>query len=801
MKQFTRRSIFCWVLALATIAHADSSGPFIGYIYPAGGQQGTTFMVTLGGEYLDYVTNVCFSGTGVQSRFIDQNLPGFVQKGDNMMSKTWPIWVAQMRSKMPQMSEGEKKDFAALKKEMEIKTMQDQLIHSYPPLKEWVTLQVTIAADAAPGVREVRLETSKGLTNPRIFCVGALPEITKTSLAFTRRESAWLPDHTLPPEAETNLTLPVVVNGQIFCGDAHRFRFTAKKGQHLLITANARDLITYLADGVPGWFQPRLTLFDAQGQEITYVSHNHFQPDPVMFFDVPATGEYVLELRDSLYRGRFDFVYRLTVGELPYVTSIFPLGGPAGAATTIKLTGWNLPTDSLTLDNRNAGAGILPVYVKQGPCYFNTLPFQVDTLRECQGTSSNHTPATAQPVTLPIIINGRIEQPGKWDFFRFEGQAGQQIVAEVMARRLNSPLDSVIMLTDASGKKIAFNDDFTDKCYGQIFEQVDSYFRTTLPASGTYYLQLGDVQRHGGPEYAYRLRLSPPRPDVALRVTPSSIYGRPGAAVPITVHAFRKDGFTNEITLSLKDAPPGFKLNGEKIPALPDLGTNLNQVITNLTLTVPNQPIPFPANLVMEGRSQILGQPFAHTCVPAEDMMQAFFWRHIVPVQETKVAVIRGEPQRILGRLPVQIPLGGTARVRVQTGLKKLDCQLWKYPFTFAQATDANWLTSTNYGAIFVQILDPTDHFVDPSTRVTEEGKKKYEVALAAKKEIEGLSVSKYLITGEGIDFVLQSNAALTNPDLKGKLQVVIMVPYKGLLLPVEYFPLIPFEIVGKKGP
>ena len=100
-----------------------------------------------------------------------------------------------------------------------------------------------------------------------------------------------------------------------------------------------------------------------------------------------------------------------------------------------------------------------------------------------------------------------------------------------------------------------------------------------------------------------------------------------------------------------------------------------------------------------------------------------------------------------------------------------------------------------------MQILDPTDHFVDPSTRVTEEGKKKYEVALAAKKEIEGLSVSKYLITGEGIDFVLQSNAALTNPDLKGKLQVVIMVPYKGLLLPVEYFPLIPFEIVGKKGP
>ena len=71
----------------------------------------------------------------------------------------------------------------------------------------------------------------------------------------------------------------------------------------------------------------------------------------------------------------------------------------------------------------------------------------------------------------------------------------------------------------------------------------DSYLRVTLPAAGSYYLYLGDAQHQGGPEYAYRLRLGPPRPDFALRVVPSSLTVRGGMSVPFTVYALRKDGF------------------------------------------------------------------------------------------------------------------------------------------------------------------------------------------------------------------------------------------------------------------
>ena len=55
-------------------------------------------------------------------------------------------------------------------------------------------------------------------------------------------------------------------------------------------------------------------------------------PIPVLYYEIPADGEYVVEIKDAIYRGREDFVYRITIGELPFVTSIFPLGGPAGDA-------------------------------------------------------------------------------------------------------------------------------------------------------------------------------------------------------------------------------------------------------------------------------------------------------------------------------------------------------------------------------------------------------------------------------------------------------------------------------------
>ena len=127
------------------------------------------------------------------------------------------------------------------------------------------------------------------------------------------------------------ITLPAIVNGQILPGGVDRYRFPARKGQQLVVVAAARELIPYLPDAVPGWFQAALALYDAKGRELAHADHYLFHPDPVLHYEIPKDGEYVVEIRDSIYRGREDFVYRITLGELPYVTGIFPLGGPAGA--------------------------------------------------------------------------------------------------------------------------------------------------------------------------------------------------------------------------------------------------------------------------------------------------------------------------------------------------------------------------------------------------------------------------------------------------------------------------------------
>ena len=127
---------------------------------------------------------------------------------------------------------------------------------------------------------------------------------------------------------------------------------------------------------------------------------------------------------------------------------------------------------------------------------------------------------------LPLTLNGRIGGAGDVDVVRFEGRAGSEIVAEVSARRLHSPLDSILRLTDAKGQQVAINNDHEDKGAGLLTHHADSWLRAALPADGTYYLQISDAQHAGGPEYGYRLRLGPPQPDFELRVSPATLNVR-----------------------------------------------------------------------------------------------------------------------------------------------------------------------------------------------------------------------------------------------------------------------------------
>ncbi len=686
MKRF-HHLLACQLLALLVPSASLSQDTFprIGYVFPAGGRQDTTLQVTVGGQYLSDVGRITFTGSGVEAKFVE---------GIKPMTE---MDVRGLRDKLTELAKNQKdpatrREMAAIQRRVAAYMAASLRRQIHPAIAETVQIEVTIRAGAEPGPREMRLETARGVSNPIRFHVGRLPEFReKEPELVTDFENSYLITR-FPATTTTDITLPATVNGQIIPrepdairwnggftpGDADRYRFQARKGQTLVIAAAARQLIPYLPDAVPGWFQATLTLYDDQGRELAFADDYRFDPDPVLVFEVPADGAYVVEIKDAISRGRPDFVYRITLGELPLITSIFPLGGRADGPTTVELSGYNLPESTRTIEAKDKTGEVYPVRVQRGELVSNVRPFAVDTLRECVEKEPNGADAP-QAIVLPMIVNGRIGEAGDLDVFGFEGKAGQRVIAEVEARRLDSPVDSALEITDSTGKRLAFNDDHEDKADALHTHHADSLLSITLPADGSYFVRLGDAQHQGGAEFAYRLRISPPRPDFALRLVPSCINASSWRLTPVTVVALRKDGFDGPIALSLKDIPEGLVLLGGLVPA----GQDRIRVTFSLAPWAAVEPLP----LCLEGRATIDGGEVVRQAVAADDMMQAFAYRHLVPAEDLKIvladsgrfrpgATVRQppppdrrthqSPSAVVSEEPARIPAGGTAEVQIR---------------------------------------------------------------------------------------------------------------------------------------
>jgi hypothetical protein len=355
------------------------------------------------------------------------------------------------------------------------------------------------------------------------------------------------------------------------------------------------------------------------------------------------------------------------------------MGGQAGSRAVTSIDGWNLRSGRLPLDTERGSDAIRETALRRGRQPSNVVTYAVDTIPECQEAEPNDAPGTGQRIGVPQTVNGRIGRPGDVDLFLFEGRAGDDVVAEVVARRLRSPLDSLLRLTDDTGRVLAWNDDFEDPEAGLLTHHADSYLRARLPDDGVYYVRVVDAQGQGGDAFGYRLRVGSPRPDFALRVTPASVNVRAGSSVPLCVHAVRKDGFSGDVELELKDAPEGFVLSGGRLPAARDR--------IRVTLTVSGKPIDGPVELALEGRAVIDGETVVRSVVPAEDMMQAFLYRHLVPSEALVVAVLRGRrgpPAELADDMPVQVPAGGSATVRIRTptrrALRNVQLELFEAP-------------------------------------------------------------------------------------------------------------------------
>ena len=662
---FLVAAILAITCAPDTQAQPNSKGPppHVAFVYPAGGRQGTTFTVSVGGQNLNAAAAVHFSGYGLTAKISGYERP-LTQKEINDLREE----LQTLQDKRAAVRTDPTKSAFTTEDDNRSADIRTQLAargnrQLSPVLAETVTLEVTIGPEAPQGEHEMRVRTPGGLSNPLFFCVGQLPEFAEPARIATSPVNSAPPKRDGDPRnhrAGTGLaiTLPATVNGQILPGEVDRIQFTAIRGQRIVIVAAARSLIPYLADAVPGWFQATLGLFDAAGHEVAYVDDYRFNPDPVLRFDIPADGRYVIEIKDAIYRGREDFVYRLAIGEIPFVTSIFPLGGPSGSNATFDVDGWNLAGNSLAMDTTEKRPGTFFVSVRNQQLLSNSVRILLDSKPDSFETEPNDCPNLAQSMTLPIALNGRIDRPGDQDVFRFDGKAGDEIVAEIFARRLGSPLDSVLKLSDADGKQITINDDNEDRSYGLLTHHADSRIECKLQADGTYFLTVADTQHQGGNDYGYRLYVGPPQPGFELRVTPSTVNVRAGASTAVTVYAIRRDGFSGEIALVLRDAPWGFGLSGGSIPA--------NQEKVQLTLTAPFSANDTVFGITLIGFATIGGKTVAHPAIPCEDMMQAFSFKHLVPAKDLLVDVTgRGAPFRVVTKSPLRLVPGEKTRLQI----------------------------------------------------------------------------------------------------------------------------------------
>lgn len=640
-----------WTALLAALLCAGVAGaqpqqnraPSIGYVYPAGGQRGTTIEVLVGGQSLRGISSAHVSGEHIRATVVKHYQP------------LRPLQAEQRAELQRRMRECAAREWAKLQSrglvgaappEMrpppsqpatqpspEVKLpdhwlwdhLQDKNLYELNHIRhvltsganrrqpneqiaETVLVRIEIDPEAEPGERELRLFGRAGMTNPVVFQVGTLPETRELEHNDPDARRALLPP--LPP-----LSLPVLVNGQILPGDVDRHRFLARRGQTLRIRAAARKLTPFIADAVPGWFEAAIAVLDDRGRELAFADHYLFDPDPVLQFRVPADGEYLLEVRDTIYRGREDFVYRIAIEEV----------ARPGAGTAATLTTPAAPT---------APAGALAEIPEQ---------------RE------NDSLATAQAIAPGTVITGAIDTPGDRDTFRFVGKAGQEVVIEVRARRLGSPLDSLVRLFDADGKVLAWNDDAMIRRthlhpdWGTQTHHADSSLQATLPSDGNYFVQVSDAQNQHGPGHTYRLRVSAPLPDFEVRLVPSALSLEPGRWSILTVHVLRRDGFAGAIELEPKDAPPGVVLSGARVPA----GTD------SVRLTIGcDRRFDGIAPIHLQASSTAQGKLIRHDAVATDDVEQAFLWHHLVPRERLLAHCVGGGNRAVsLARLKTPAPL------------------------------------------------------------------------------------------------------------------------------------------------
>lgn len=495
-------------LGLALVSEVSleaQPAPKLDSVSPIWFQRGTTHEVVLRGEALDSATNFYFGGTGIQSLPLEKTPTRLILEGAAGGLLSTPIESTK------------------------------QATH------RWV-----IAPDAVLGSREIRVAGPRGISNPVRIQISDLPEVSERT-----------PDDQL--SSAPTYELPTAISGAIGApAESDFFRFHLKAGEPVIFDVQANRT------GSP--LDPSMYLLDSSGKELVRSEDVHGL-DPFLEFMPKAEGDYILRLTDTRFQGGGDFTYRMIVGHLPYLDSLFPFGGRRGRSATVQFRGHNLEgSETLNLHiAADASIGRQEIRAHTPNGYSNPLMFEVDDLPEFVEAEPNNEAGQANRVTPPIAIHGHLGEPKDKDVFRIQSTQDQRLVAEVEARSFGSPLDAFLTLLDAQGNVISRNDDANGP---------DARIEFDAKKDTEYLLMLRDLTDRGGDRFGYRLVVRSPdqKPDFTVRARGGRFRVGQSGQVAIRCEVDRRNGFDGLVRITGDGLPPGVTANVLTLGNAPNFG-------------------------------------------------------------------------------------------------------------------------------------------------------------------------------------------------------------------------------------
>lgn len=349
----------------------------------------------------------------------------------------------------------------------------------------------------------------------------------------------------------TNVTqMPLGIWGVIDVqGDKDEYQFEARAGQMLVLELAVKSIGSKLANGL-------LTLLDERGAVLA--SDSGFDGDDrFVAFKVAIDGRYTARVTDQMLAASKEHFYRLSIGELPVVTGVFPLSIGTNAETALELSGYNLPGNA-TVKVKTGDEGELDVPLDDEPFRKQrTFKVAVRVAPQIIEREPNDQPGQATVFAYHGAANGRIGRVGDVDFFRFEAKVGEPIIVETDAAARGSAVDTRIEILHADGRPVARTLLHAVRNTAINFRSVDS--------NGTG-MRLDNYEEMELTEYLYmngdvmRLFRMPQGPDSDMMMFTSAGRRRAYFDTTAVAHALDEQGFIVE------PHPTGTKLPANGLP-------------------------------------------------------------------------------------------------------------------------------------------------------------------------------------------------------------------------------------------